>query len=90
VRANFKVNFACVLLVFCSPQWEREDTDLIVNGILRADSLSGTMRSLVMGKHVYIYMWELELFIKSRKKHQLFGEAIALFWQLPVTGIISR
>src|SRR5450631_1720325 len=44
-RPISKINFTNNTFSFSiPPQWEREDSDLVVNGMLGADSLSGTMK----------------------------------------------
>src|SRR5674476_905129 len=76
-RPISKVNFANNTFSFSiPPQWEREDSDLVVNGVLKADSLSGTMKFSNGKTYSYVGIRAPSL---SRRAQPVWGKPITLF-----------
>ena len=76
-RPISKINFTNNTFSFSiPPQWEREDSDLVVNGVLGADSLSGTMKFSNGKTYNYIGVRAPSL---SRKTQPVWGKPITLF-----------
>lgn len=76
-RPISRVNFADNNFSFSiPPQWEKEDSDLVVEGILRGDSISGNMK-FSNGK-TYTYSGVRAPALK-RKKEPVWGKPITLF-----------
>lgn len=76
-RPISKINFTNNAFSFSiPPQWEREDSDLVVNGVLRTDSLSGTMKFSNGKTYNYIGVRAPSL---SRKAQPVWGKPITLF-----------
>ncbi len=83
-RPISKVNFANSNFSFSiPPQWEKEDSDLVVEGILAGDSLSGTMKFSNGKIYNYVAYRAPEL---KRKTKPVWGKPIILFNGVNLSG----
>jgi hypothetical protein len=83
-RPVSKVNFTNGNVSFSiPPQWEKEDNDLVVKGILNGDSLSGTMMFSNGKVYNYVAYRAPEL---RRKDKPVWGKPITLFNGINLNG----
>jgi hypothetical protein len=76
-RPISKINYADGNFSFSiPPQWEKEDSDLVVKGILTGDNMSGTMKFSDGKMHTYTGVRAPDL---KRKTAPVWGKSIQLF-----------